>query len=544
MSEEKKVEWRGDKLANWMLAEIEEMRRSILKMGLEDVTGVNINDIDLSEKNNIVYKNEIVEGPFPGTPSKVSLDATIALMLQYGDFYVPDEAKQFIKECFDNNALIPEHLPDNEELLENGRAILDAFIEAGYSYYSACALIGATFIECAWNVHVFNDLEKRGGGANNDKFKTSGWKNCGEGLFGLTFWSQKKKIIDKLGITSPPVPLANMPTNVDMGDVYDKDYFNGKKVNHLCDLDETYWCEMAKIYLDETAKKHNEKLLRESLCGDTEYLESLAASYLWKAGCGLEPEFDKAKEMAEKYMATHKSQGTENPINSFAQQICVSIFMDQYLHGEEKLTLEELGIDFTVELANGGFKTQADNVRTFYKYRGAGGYGSTGAPNINDGRSGIKGAPHVYSESYAPLEPGIFKKNPKGFNIQAACEWINKNSQGSSQHACAKWVRMAIEAGGIPTNGRPNWAWKYIDYLPTIGFEFVQKVKKADSKSFPFEPGDIAVYQKNEDPNVPGHICMWTGRQWCSDFKQNNMIVYGGTPEAYIFRFKSTDEQA
>lgn len=538
MSQEKTVEWRGDKLANWMLAEIEEMRRNILKMGLEDITGATIEDIDLSENKNIVYRNEIVEGPFPGTPSKLSVDATIALMLQYGDFYIPDEAKQFIKECFDNKAIIPEHLPDNEELLENGRAILDAFLEAEYPYYSACALVGATFIECGWNVHVYNDMEKRGAGVNNNNFKTAGWENCGEGLFGLTFWDQKEKMIQKLGTTSPPVPKTKEAYHED----YDK---NNNKVNHLCDLDETYWCQMAKIYLDEGAtKKHNEKLLRDTLSGDTEYLESLAASYLWKAGAGREPEWDEALDMSNIYMDTHKRQGAENPVNSFAQQICVSIFMDQYLHGEETLTLEELGIDFKVELANGGFKTQADNIRTFHKYHGAGGYGSTGAAGINDGKGGIYGSTKVYGESYAPLEPGIFKKNPNGFNIRAACEWLNKNSQGASQHACAKWVRKAIEAGGIPTNGRPNWAWKYIDYLPSIGFEFVQKVKKADSKSFAFEPGDIAVYQKNGDPNVPGHICMWTGRQWCSDFKQNNMIVYGGTPEAYIFRFKSTDNKA
>lgn len=137
------------------------------------------------------------------------------------------------------------------------------------------------------------------------------------------------------------------------------------------------------------------------------------------------------------------------------------------------------------------------------------------------------------------LDPGLFKKNPNGWDIKKACEWLHSHSSTTSQHACAKYVRMAIEAGGVSTDGRPNWAWKYIDYLPNIGFEFIGKVSRDKMKTFNAQPGDIAVYQKNGDPSVPGHICMWTGVQWTSDFKQSNMIVYGNTQEAYLFRFKS-----
>ena len=158
------------------------------------------------------------------------------------------------------------------------------------------------------------------------------------------------------------------------------------------------------------------------------------------------------------------------------------------------------------------------------------------------------------------LDPGLFKRNARGWDIKAACNWIHKYSGNGSKHACAAYVRSAIDVGfntnpngansytanngfyidnGKQINGRPRWAWKYISYLPSIGFEFIKKVSKTDASSFNAEPGDIAVYQKSGNPNVPGHICMWTGERWVSDFKQNNMIVYQRTPEAYIFRFKS-----
>lgn len=133
------------------------------------------------------------------------------------------------------------------------------------------------------------------------------------------------------------------------------------------------------------------------------------------------------------------------------------------------------------------------------------------------------------------LDPSLFKRNPNGWNIKNACEWLQKNSHTESTHRCAKYVRMAIEAGGLSTAGRPTWAWMYINFLPKIGFKHIGTYVQ---NGYTPEPGDIAVYLKGGNTKVPGHICMWTGIQWCSDFKQNNMIVYRNTKEAYIFRFQ------
>ena len=149
------------------------------------------------------------------------------------------------------------------------------------------------------------------------------------------------------------------------------------------------------------------------------------------------------------------------------------------------------------------------------------------------------------------LDPGLFKKNTGAYNIQAACNWLHKHAFNSSQHVCAKFVRSAIDVG-FNTNpngndsytgnhGRPDWAWKYINFLPKIGFKFVDKVDNSyngENGKYSPEPGDIAVYTKGGDTHVPGHICMWTGAEWASDFRQRNMIVYKTTPKAYIFRFE------
>ena len=163
-----------------------------------------------------------------------------------------------------------------------------------------------------------------------------------------------------------------------------------------------------------------------------------------------------------------------------------------------------------------------------------------------------------------PLNSSVFTYNPDGFDIPTACNWLHTNSTPNTQHICATYVRAAIDVGfhtdpgrpfrtnyGKPSytgthgefidrsnqkrNGRPGWAWEYINYLPSIGFKCIGTAS-ADSSYSPV-PGDIAVYQKNGNPNVPGHICMWTGAEWASDFRQRNMIVYKGTPAAYLYRF-------
>ena len=128
------------------------------------------------------------------------------------------------------------------------------------------------------------------------------------------------------------------------------------------------------------------------------------------------------------------------------------------------------------------------------------------------------------------------------FNIQGAVQSLIARSGASSQHACARFVRMAMESGGLNTASRPNWAWKYIQWLPTQGWSLVGNVKTNEAQAewtrSSAKPGDIAVYQK---PGVggsqPGHICMYTGGQWISDFRQNRMGVYASPVNAYIFRY-------
>lgn len=123
------------------------------------------------------------------------------------------------------------------------------------------------------------------------------------------------------------------------------------------------------------------------------------------------------------------------------------------------------------------------------------------------------------------------------WNVGASIRTLINNAGNYSKHQCAKYVRMALEAGGINTNNRPESAYKYKNFLPTIGFNLIGKIYGKESQdrwsSTNARQGDIAVM----DHGVHGHICMWSGSQWISDFKQKNMWVYGGNGECSIFRY-------
>ena len=103
------------------------------------------------------------------------------------------------------------------------------------------------------------------------------------------------------------------------------------------------------------------------------------------------------------------------------------------------------------------------------------------------------------------------------WNPKNAAEYVTKNAESKSVGLCAKYVRKAIVAGGIPLyQGGDAWSYKYL--LPLLGFKEIEN--ENDKKV-----GDIVVFQPI-GKRYFGHIAMWNGRQWISDFKQRSIIVH------------------
>lgn len=122
------------------------------------------------------------------------------------------------------------------------------------------------------------------------------------------------------------------------------------------------------------------------------------------------------------------------------------------------------------------------------------------------------------------------------FNISAACKHLTQNSQASSIHYCAKYVANAMAAGGLKFT-RLASAYMYANMLPSIGFKLIAtKTGKQEQNSWwpsNSQAGDIAVMAHGQH----GHICMYNGSQWISDFRQRNPWVYSSEGTVNFFRF-------
>jgi type VI secretion system secreted protein VgrG len=100
---------------------------------------------------------------------------------------------------------------------------------------------------------------------------------------------------------------------------------------------------------------------------------------------------------------------------------------------------------------------------------------------------------------------------------------------------CARAVGNALEAGGINTAGRPGSAKNYGPFLQDKGFSTVSPTNYTPIK------GDIRVFQPYPTGSPHGHINMYNGNQWISDFRENGFWPGPGyrtyQPAFEIFRF-------
>ena len=130
-----------------------------------------------------------------------------------------------------------------------------------------------------------------------------------------------------------------------------------------------------------------------------------------------------------------------------------------------------------------------------------------------------------------------FNKKMGAFNINKAIEATQK-AGGKSQGRCAYYVRTYLEAGGLNTTGHPVAAFQYANgFLQQLGFKKIVIISGKNNQASWTKtnaiPGDIAVMRHGKY----GHICLWTGRNWVSDFVQKNMYPYADEGTCEIFRY-------
>jgi hypothetical protein len=148
----------------------------------------------------------------------------------------------------------------------------------------------------------------------------------------------------------------------------------------------------------------------------------------------------------------------------------------------------------------------------------------TSAPqNIDTGRA---------AGQYGDVPPT--RSSVEVLNKSQLSSWMDAHALSRSSQHCAMYCRMGMEAAGINTADRPRSgdAGDYGPFLLRHGAETVSPI------SYVPQVGDVAVFDKTGQ-HPYGHIEMYDGHQWVSDFMQHSFSPYrdaDSTPTFTIYR--------
>jgi hypothetical protein len=113
------------------------------------------------------------------------------------------------------------------------------------------------------------------------------------------------------------------------------------------------------------------------------------------------------------------------------------------------------------------------------------------------------------------IQSAALPKGTSGMDIEKAVTYLLEHAEEGSIHQCAKYVRLAIgEGGGVHIVPWPVPAKEYGPFLRHYGF-----ISLPIASCTPIK-GDICVFQPYKGGSTAGHIQMFTGEEWCSDFVQ------------------------
>ncbi|GAB6037674.1 hypothetical protein JCM15519_22330 [Fundidesulfovibrio butyratiphilus] len=118
----------------------------------------------------------------------------------------------------------------------------------------------------------------------------------------------------------------------------------------------------------------------------------------------------------------------------------------------------------------------------------------------------------------------------KPWDKEKAIQRLDEKAGSESKHRCAEYVGKAIEAGGITLNRALNSEGKnacgYGPILKDAGFKTVPE-------GTPPQKGDVVVFSKSSR-NKSGHVAMYDGEKWVSDYTQDTMYPNRWTKEQKI----------
>lgn len=142
------------------------------------------------------------------------------------------------------------------------------------------------------------------------------------------------------------------------------------------------------------------------------------------------------------------------------------------------------------------------------------------------------------------------------WNKEISVSYINSHAEGSSLGKCAEYVRKAVEAGGVtiriprPRIGNSASACDYGPSLVAIGFRpvftYTGNGPTGTTSITGQQVGDVVVIQPIAG-HPHGHIALYNGQKWVSDFVQQVGFYPGSSyrnakPAYILYRYGAQEE--
>jgi hypothetical protein len=179
---------------------------------------------------------------------------------------------------------------------------------------------------------------------------------------------------------------------------------------------------------------------------------------------------------------------------------------------------------------------------------------------IKDLETGYNEAVNASSDNYpkyvennptTTIVPTENDPNARMLDVGKAIRHLKANAKASSIHRCSEYVKNALKAGGIPYESCDASDCKKERFIKDDCYKLYDS-KPGDygvggnKMNSNWERGDIVIID-NFGEHKYGHIAMWVGNQWISDFRQANCDIYansGGkgawdSGKFHFYRFKN-----
>lgn len=140
--------------------------------------------------------------------------------------------------------------------------------------------------------------------------------------------------------------------------------------------------------------------------------------------------------------------------------------------------------------------------------------------------------------SYVPSSQGSETNTGMGNPMLNAMRYAKKHAKTESSGYCARYVANALEYAGIKFQRQPSaYMYHTNGILKKAGFGLVSTSMSGYSP----QPGDVCVIGRFNN-HKHGHICIYDGKNWISDFVQRTPSPYRDGPgPLYFYRYGGPD---